>query len=241
MRITNNSTNFQSKIKFIRDKNLYLKVDAMHPLDYYVPYPWTIETMKTGHDLYTTGIIECICGVLTDNNSSAMFHLATRDKELALRDKVNPFDITNIEEVLSSKVNLFNKNLHGFLLGGLGKNKNCLEQIKNLFEKYKIKYSIFANRNELHTYGTYSVLYSNKDDTLYLSNNLTEKKDYNKLGIIYGREIDIAKDGIIYNTYQRIFSKYGFIDKKDRIKTNLETFLKYQFKEVKLNELDSFA
>ena len=175
MDISINKTNFQSKIKYIDLKQFKNKTKTLNFSRCEVTYPWTVETMKTGQKLFSTGFLDCIYLGATNGIESAMAHLATRESEIAEYEKVKPFDIKNIEQVFSSKFDLFDEDVHCFILGACEANKKYLEQVKCFLEKYKKPYSIFANRKDNYRNGSYSVLFDTPEDTLYISNTLIDK------------------------------------------------------------------
>ena len=240
--ISCNSPAFQSKIKFIDNRTFQRKTNCLDFLYHEVLYPWTIETMKIGETLYTTGIVECLGCVFTDGKKSALAHLATRDCKIAEGDRVKPFDIANIEKVLMSKYNLQRENIHAIILGAWDSNIQYLEELIKLIEKYKMPYSVLADRKDVLRYGKFSMLFNTKQDTLYISNSLTDARNYNKCGIINEYEIDVHKDGIEYNTYVKGHDMRGEV-KYDKIrkKTGPKEFFESQFKRVSLCKLDEWA
>ncbi len=240
MRITNDKTSFQAKINFITPQKFTAKTEYLEPVFHEVPYPWTIETMKTGEKLFTKGIMECISGILTDGKKTAMFHLGTRGKEAAEHDKVKPFDINNIESVLLSKVNLKNENLHGFILGAWDRNRKCLKEIKGLYEKYKIPYSIIADRKDLHVYGRYSLYYDTRRDSLYITNSLLDTRSFDHK-FKDKNEIEIIGNNVEYNTYEKNRDVHGISYTTVRKNTDVPTFFKNQFKEVSLCKFDTWG
>ena len=175
MDISINNISFRSKIKFIDSGQFKLRTKTLNFSKCEVAYPWTIETMKTGQKLYTTGIMDCIGVVATNGIESAMAHLATREGEAAEYDDVKPFDIKNIEQEFLSKFDLFDEDVHCFILGACEANKKFLEQVKNFLEKYKKPYSILANRKDNYYNGAYSVLFDTPEDTLFISNTSINK------------------------------------------------------------------
>lgn len=247
MQVTNDNINFQSKIKFVSEPQ-FDKVWMKSPdKTKFVSYPWTIETLQKGYkNLFTREICDCIAGFITNGKENLMFHLMTRNKKQAKKDKVKPFDINNIEEQIKQSINLKDKNTHAIILGGLKStdkdldNHDCFNQIVKLFGKYQIPCSIFGPRKDLPLpgFGEYSMLYTQDNDTLWITNSKTES--------IYNGEhlIEVKNNGIIYNLYETINENSDLYNRlynsKTRVKTGAEEFFKSRFEEVKLCNLDEF-
>ncbi len=62
MKITNDNLSFQSRIKFINNKQFEDRIKNLNPKRHEVGWPWTADTMKLGKNLYTTKIMDCITG-----------------------------------------------------------------------------------------------------------------------------------------------------------------------------------
>ena len=239
MRVNNNSVNFKSNIKFVNYKDFTKKIEFLKDDIQEVPFPWTIETMKTGKNLYTVGVMECLSGFVTDGKDTAMFHLGTRNKKLADEAGVKPFDINNIETVFKSKFDLTKRFLHGFILGAFDSNKDKLEQLKQMFAKYNIPCSVFAVRKDIHYYGKYSLLYTQDNDKLVISNNLTEAKPLmNRSG--KGYELRVDGNKVAYTTYIKGRDKYGVTYEDVHHIGTPQDFFESQFNEVTLCDYDKW-
>ena len=207
MRISSDNINFTSKIKLISQDKFNNKIKAINKTTEQVTYPWTIETLKKGSNLFTTNVMDCIVICLTNGVNALMAHLGIRDREQASRDGVKEFNIDNIEYNLAKNIDLNDKKLHGFIFGGIQFLKDAtsgntpqLIQIKNLFKKYKIPYSIIAAKKDVHLFGKNSLLYSQNEDTLFITNNLF---NYDNLSDKQNeKELEIIDDNIVeYNLY----------------------------------------
>lgn len=242
---TQDNLSFTSKIKFIDSQQFAKRLDTSAKNLEEVTYPWTIETLKKGEVLYTNKILDCIAICLTNGYNSLMAHLGIRNKKQAQQDGVKEFDINNIEQQLSKSIDLKDENLHGFILGGLqlkddvnSGNTKQLDQIKTLFEKYKIPYSIIAARKDVHYFGRYSLLFNQNEDTLFVTNTLFDS---------YGldgkkqKEMFFLGDTIAYNTYTKFMDEKGVNYRKTRIYSSVEKYFKNQFRQVQLNKIDQFA
>ena len=240
MKIENNKVSFQSKIKFIDSKTFQNKIRHLNPKRHEVGWPWTADTMKTGKNLFTTGIMDCIAIGIIDGSKVSMLHLATYRYGEALRRNMKGFRIENVKRRILEHINLDNENLHAVILGGFElkpkdkHNSKHLNKIRKFFEDNKIPYSIFGARKDVHYFGKYSMYYSNKEDTFYITNNLSDNKALNGKGI----EIDIKDNSIEYNTYKKERDKYGVNYKCIRKITGTEDFFKSQFRQVSVCKFD---
>lgn len=238
---------FNSKIAFIESKEFETRIKYLSNKAFEVPYPWTIEAMKIGKSLYTTGLIDCISGCIISDKLAGMFHLASRTPEQAIKDKVLPFDIKNIENKLNSIFNLKNNtNLHGIIIGGLQANSKpdlyntkCFNDLVGLFKKYNIDCSIFGPRKILHYFGKYSMLYEKNNDTLFITNNLTNQKDLNGKG----KEIDFIGENLLhYYTYEEVRDENKRLLEYRRHSqlTTIPEFFKTQFYNTSLSKYDEW-
>ena len=240
MKINNNCVSFQSKIKFITLQKFKNKTKNLNPKRHEVGWPWTADTMKKGKNLFTTGIMDCIAGGIVDGSDIVLFHLGIYNQAKAKAKHQKGFNIENVKRRILEKINLNNNNLHGIILGGFQTepdskyNVNKLKKIKKIFEDNNIPYSIFGARKNVHYFGKYSLFYSNKEDTWYISNNLTGTKSLNGNGI----EINVKDNAIEYNTYKRENGKWGVTYNCIRKETGVEEFFKSQFRDVSMSEVD---
>ena len=236
----NNNITFQSKIKFINQETFKNLTANHNPKKHKVGWPWTADTMKKGKNLYTTGIMDCIAGGVVDGNDIVMFHLGIYNQAKAKKNHQKGFSIENFKRRILEKINLDNENLHGIILGGFQLNVdskynvNKLNKIKRVFDDNKIPYSIFGARKDVHYFGRYSLFYSNKEDTFYITNGLTGAKSLNGKNI----EIDVKEDIIEYNTYKKEMDRYGVTYPCLRKKTGTKEFFESQFRQVSVCKLD---
>lgn len=238
MKIQSDNTSFQSKIKLISQADFQNKVNKLNPKKHYVGYPWNADSIKKGKKLFTNSIMDCIAGGVIDDNNITMFHICTLNQAQAKKNHLKGFDIKNIERRLLEKIDLAKENIHGFILGGFQMkdeskyNINKLNKIKKIFEKYQIPYSIFAARRDVHYFGRFSAFYDNKEDTLYIANNLTNARGING----QGKELEVQDNKIIYHTYSSANTGY----KRQKHEGSTEDFLKSQFRQVSLCAADKF-
>ena len=244
MKIESNNLTFQSKIKFIDSGVFKEKISKLNPKIHEVGYPWNPDTMKKGKNLFTTSIMDCIAGGVVDNNSVTMFHMCTLNQAQAKKNRLKGFDIKNFGRRLLEKIDLTKENLHGFILGGFQMeenskyNVNKLRKIKKVFEENQIPYSIFGARRDVHYFGRYSILYDNKEDTLYITNSLAGQRGLNGKG----KELEVlGNNRIFYHTYTKTRGKYGVDYIRKEYTGSTEDYLKSQFRDVSLCKLDSFV
>ena len=252
--VQNNFVNFTSKIKFIPESPDFENICADQ--SGHVTYPWTIETLKTGNNLYTTGVIDCFAIILTDGKESVCAHLCVRDKYEAIKDGVNKFDVENIKAVLSKKFNLSRKNLHGIMLGGWSDSSNSphcdipdrekeYNELKNLFKELKIPMTYICQRKYLnqnpyawYRQPRYGLAYREDEDSFYITNELTAAYPYN----LHSKpEVEVLPDGIEYTQYNRVLDGYKIDYVETRRKAEPQDYLKTQFEDVKLSKIDCFA
>ena len=176
-----NNISFTSQIKLITQDEFERKTEHLNPKKHRVDYPWTPDTGKTGKNLYTTGICDCIAIGLVDNKKSKLFHICTRSRRDGINSRQKGFDIRDTERRILEDVNLDNPDLHAFIFGGWHRdnpkyNKKHVEKIEKIFDKNLIPYSVIAgNRPQFDGIAPASVFYSNKEDTFYITNGgLTE-------------------------------------------------------------------
>ena len=144
--IPNNQTTYKSKIKLVSQEEFTELVKDLNKKKHYVGYPWTADTKKTGKDLYTTKIMDCICIGIVDRKKFSLFHICTYRHRQAIEKHQKGFDIENIKRRILDSINLKNQNIHAFIFGGFHfdkskYNKKQLEKIKNIFKENLIPYS----------------------------------------------------------------------------------------------------
>ena len=258
MLTVSNNLSFQSKIKFVAEYPTFDKLYRTYcNSSHFVDYPWTIETMKTGINLGTWNVKDCLAAIITDGIDSAAIHLATRNDAEAKKDNVTKFDIKNIKAVLSEKFDLGRKGLHGILLGGWNSKLNPAwlnipnkrkeyKELSGLFRECKIPMTEicqrrYVTRSPYDDFGQeyYHLLYIESDDTFYISNSATGWTYEDKYP---QREVDIYPDGVEYSVYKRVIDKQGMVYyKESRKKSSVENYLKSQFEIVSLRNGDYFA
>lgn len=237
----NNNLAFQSKIKMVTPDEFKGLTSHLNLKKHEVMYPWQPENIKTGKKLFTTDIMDCISGLVIGENEATMFHLVTASRGVAKRHNIKGFDIDKIQYKLFEKINAKNQNVHAFILGGLKSNPEKskynwtrLDKIKKILEKNKIPYSILGGRKELHYYGKFSIMYNHKEDTIYVTNNLINRKGLSNKD----DEAKIFDDGkMLFHTYKRMPISY----KREAHTGTVEDFMKSQFHEVKLSKFDEWA
>lgn len=239
---SNNNLIFQSKIKMITPEKFKDLTKSLNPKKYEIMYPWQPENMKTGKKFFTTQIMDCLAGLVIGKNKATMFHLVTASRGLAKKHRIKGFNINKIEYKLLEKINDTEENVHAFIIGGFKSNPEKskynwtrMDKIKKIFEDRGIPYSILGGRKDVHYYGKYSIMYNHKDDTIYVTNNLINRKySANKEA-----EAEIFDDGkMLFHTYERDLK---VLYKRVRHIGTVEDFMKSQFQEVKLSCFDEWA
>lgn len=240
MQIQNNNISFQSKIKFIDYKTFKTKTAHLNPKKHEVSWPWTADTMKMGKNLFTTGIMDCIAVLIKYGNKAKLAHLATFKKGEAKKCNQKRFKIENVKRRLLENIDLKNGDLHAVILGGFQlkptdkNNAKQLFQIQQIFEENKIPYSIFGRRKGPRALGKYSLFFSNKEDTLYISNNLADIKTR----IRRKPPINVKENSIEFNTFKKEYDENGSKYVRIRKESGTENFFKSQFRQVKICYID---
>ena len=245
MRIENNCVSFLSNIKLITPQEFKSLTKHYNPKRHEVGWPWTADTMKKGKNLFTTGILDCIAGGIVDGKDFVMFHLGIYNQEKARKNHQKGFNIANVERRLLEKINLENENLHGFILGGVQMrpeskyNVNKLKKIKEIFEKYNIPYTIFGARKDVHYFGKFGMFYKNKEDTLYITNNLIGTDHINKK--YKQKEIEILPNRLVkYTTYTKEQDERILWYKPTFRVGAFQDFFESQFRDVFVSKQDEF-
>ena len=239
----NNQTNpiFKSKIKIVTPTDFKEMTKHLNPKKHEVPYPWQPENMKTGKRLFTTKIMDCISGLVFDNQTAKMFHLVTLSRGSAKEHKSKGFNIKKIQYKLFEGINTADENAHAFILGGFKCNPQKskynwtrMDKIKKIFKQNGIPYTILGGRKDVHFYGTFSIMYRKKEDTIYITNNLI---DY----VGFGHddpETHLYENGqMLFHTYKKVPHTYL----RESHIGSVEDYMKSQFHEVKLSEFDEWA
>lgn len=118
--------------------------------------------------------MNCIVVCIKDGNKYKLAHLGIYNQKNAKDNGQKGFDIENVKRRLLDGLNLENYKLHAYIFGGFQNNKKITEKIKNFFKELKIPFTEFTTRKNVHCYGEFSYFFSNKDDTIYITNNLTD-------------------------------------------------------------------
>lgn len=234
-----NNLAFQSKIKMVTPEEFKGLTSRLNPKKHEIRYPWQPENTKTGKKLFTTKIMDCIAGLVIGENDARMFHLVTASRGDAKRHHLRGFNINKIRYKLLEKVNTADENLHAFIIGGFKSdpkkskyNWTRLDKIKKIFEENEIPYTILGGRKDVHYYGRYSVMYSHKDDTVYITNSLIDNCFLNK-----DKEMEILEDGKMrFHTYKREQCSYS----RKKHTGTVEDFMNSQFQEIKLSKFDEW-
>ena len=244
MQVTNDNISFQSKIKFISYKDFTQKVSALNKKKHYVTYPWTPDTMKKGKNLYTDNIMDCIAGGVVDGGKVVMFHICTRTHNEALRTRQRGFDVNEIKRRISEKVDLANKNLHAFILGGfqMGEksmdNSQKLNKMVKIFENLEIPCTVIGGRCDTHIFGRYGMFYENKSDTFFITNTHTVAKSH--FGMFPAVEVK-PNGNILYDLFRKNESALGPKYFRTRKYSDAKEYLKNQFKMFYVSKFDEFV
>ncbi len=177
---------FTSRIRMV-PLNEFRSAVANLPRKNFVSEPWTIKESVLADKAYTSDILDCtVCG-LTDGQKVLLMHICpTNPKNKSF---------AKIEEFIKKKLNLYDKDLQGFILGSKADNINSPHSTKlfdkfvEFMKKYDIPFSKFKGGLFEHNVAYSSV----KDEWLIgncvMSDGLRQiyKKDPKML---YGRLFD---------------------------------------------------
>ena len=199
-----NNISFKSQIKLISQQEFDNKTKNLNPKKHEVDYPWTPETGKTGKNLFTTGVHDCVVVGVVDGKKAKLYHLCQRSRRTGIDTHQKGFDIRDTERRILDGVNLDNPDLHAFIFGGWHRdnpkyNKKHVEKIEKIFDKNLIPYSVIAgNRPQFDGIAPASVFYSNKEDTFYITNGLLTEDFINK-----DTTVD-EKENYLRNKYNKV-------------------------------------
>ena len=240
MNISNDNLSFKEKIKFIKKSEFKEKVKVLNKKKHYVGWPWTADTLKVGKNLYTDKDTDCIVVCIKDGNKYKLAHLGIYNQKKAKNNGQKGFDIKNVKRRLLDGLNLENNNLHAYIFGGFQYNKKITEKIKKFFEELKIPFTEFTTRKNVHYYGEFSYFFSSKDDTIYITNNLTEEDALQwDRELSRPKEINVVNNKVIYNTYKKSEKDFGYYFKRNL--GGIKDFLESQFENVELSKFDNFV
>jgi hypothetical protein len=130
-----NNVSFTSRLNFV-DSGSFNKIINSIGAKNTVNFPWTVKESVLADKAVTTNIFDCVAFGLTDGSQVLLMHICPtveRNKSFA-----------KIEKFILNKINIFNENLQGFILGGKYHNLNSPNSIKmfDKFEKFLEKYNI---------------------------------------------------------------------------------------------------
>ena len=234
---------FQSKIKLVTPSVFNNRVKNLNPKKHEVGYPWQPNTSKIGKNLYTKDILDCICVGIVDKRKAFLMHLRTLKNSKTKHQKQKGFDIEHIRRRILDLVNLESETVHAFIFGGYQwleaskYNIKELNKIKSIFEENGIPYSIIGARKLNYFHGKYSLFYSTKEDTWYITNRLIDSE----AKYADGKEMEFVGDRIAYNLYHLNQESNTPGIMVQRAITDIPDFFKNQFRQVKLCEFDEFA
>ncbi len=244
---------FQSKIKLISQPEFADKVTKLNPKRHYVGYPWQPYGKKTGKNLYTTGILDCICIGIIQGKKVSLMHVRTRKNSTVERkqqkkldtkkERQKGFDIEQVKRRILDSINFECENIHAFIFGGIQLLKSSkynikeLNKIKSIFDENQIPYSIIGAKKMNFIPRQYSLFYSTKEDTWFIANKYADKvAEYAE-----DDEIMFEGDKVSYSLYHANPTKQTQENCKQRFTTSIPEFFKNQFREVRLCEFDEFA
>lgn len=249
---TDNIT-FQSKIKLISQQEFAEKVIKLNPKKHYVGYPWQPSGIKTGKNLYTTDILDCICIGITSGKKVSLMHVRTRKNSIVERneqkksdtkkERQKGFDIEQVKRRILDSINLESENVHAFIFGGIQLLKSSkynikeLNKIKSIFDENQIPCSIIGAKKMNFIPRQYSLFYSTKEDTWFIANKYVDKVTE------YAEDDEITFDGdnVSYSLYHANPIKNSRKNCKQRFTTSVQDFFRNQFRQVKLCAFDEFA
>ena len=171
--ISMSNISFQSRIKFV-NKEDFKKIVSSHGKQNAVCYPWTVNESLVAKEAYTEGVFDCtVCGI-TDGLKVLLMHICPTRKENQ--------DFSKITEFMKNKLDLFNSNKHGFLLGSkdikfLGEDSLILfDNFEKFFQENQISYSKIKGGMSIN-----DVAYSSKKDEWLVSHDFYDSKRCKRL------------------------------------------------------------
>lgn len=157
----------------------------------FVNYPWTLKEAVVGTNVYTKGICDCTCIVISDGKKAAMLHLDPSQKSNHYMQNMIDFFKVNFSEGV--------KNLKAFVIGS--KNSKSSQDIYNkwinFLTSYKVPFTVLKDgKNPTH------VFYSVKSDKLLISNSSISK----------ALKSDVSPNDAINSSFE-----YILLSKQDKI------------------------
>lgn len=238
MNIRNDNISFGENIKFIKQSEFKQKVKSLNKKKHYVGLPWTADSLKEGKIIYTDTNTACIIVAIKDGSKYKLSHLCTyKSTDKLSKKRLQRFDFEDAKRRIIDGLNLENNNLHAYIFGGFPFNKKVVNKIKKFFEDLKIPFTELTIRKDTYHVGIYSYLLNNKEDTIYITNSSTGAYAFQwDENLSRPNEVNLIKDKIVYNTYEKKEEGYNFKRQIGSIKDYFES----QFENVKLSKFDKF-
>ena len=164
--------NFKSTIRPVTNKeylNTVMAIGSRNSID----YPWTINNSKNAKDTYTVGICDCTAGVITNGQSSVMFHLCpTNPKNKNINEIL--IELKNIiEDKLCNPIKYGAKineteELHAIIVGSKSPeySENFYNKLLNFFKQNNVPTSELKNANK-----SLDIAYKTSKDEFIVTND----------------------------------------------------------------------
>ena len=174
MNIKNDNISFGENIKFIKQSEFKDLVKDLNKKKHYIGLPWTADSLKIGKNLYTDKNTACIIVAVKDGSNYKLSHLCTyKSTDKLSKKRLQRFDFEDAKRRILDGLNLENEDLHAYIFGGFPFNEKITCKIKKFFEGLKIPFTELTTRKDTYHAGCYSYLFSNKDNTIYITNSST--------------------------------------------------------------------
>lgn len=155
---------FTSRIKLVSNENFARLIPKGTKS---VDFPWTISESVLGKSALTKDIYDCTSAGIVADGEVLLMHLSPNGGNYKTLNKVEKF--------ITQKINLFSRNIQGFLIGSKKNNINSpnstklFDKFEKLLNKHNISYSKFKGGNYNN-----NIAYLGDKDTWLISNDVVD-------------------------------------------------------------------
>lgn len=155
---------FTSRIKLVSNENFARLIPKGTKS---VDFPWTISESVLGQSALTKDIYDCTSAGIVADGEVLLMHLSPNGGNYKTLNKVEKF--------ITQKINLFSRNIQGFLIGSKKNNINSpnstklFDKFEKLLNKHNIPYSKFKGGNYNN-----NIAYLGDKDTWLISNDVVD-------------------------------------------------------------------
>lgn len=155
---------FTSRIKLVSNENFARLIPKGTKS---VDFPWTISESVLGKSALTKDIYDCTSAGIVADGEVLLMHLSPNGGNYKTLNKVEKF--------ITQKINLFSRNIQGFLIGSKKNNINSpnstklFDKFEKLLNKHNIPYSKFKGGNYNN-----NIAYLGDKDTWLISNDVVD-------------------------------------------------------------------